>query len=263
MKSDGRAGISGSAKADINNYAVLLMAISRQIPWPRIFAEGAAIVVSILLALLIDAWWTERQDRANEADTLARLSAEMTVNIDRLNDPQYQLGKQATADLYNAVEAALANGEDSLEFPTLLLRRSMFVSSFEADTPILNAMIGSGWLELVENTDIVSAIADWESTLRSYTEHVQMSRLHLDSQFIPALIRRADVGPVFARRYGSNVLRSGIPDPKELTTIQIDLELKGLLGVRMDSTRITSAAVGWTSDAAAELLDALSNAQPD
>ena len=250
-------------KADINNYAVQLMASSRHIPWPRIFAEGAAIVVSILLALLIEAWWTERLDRENESDTLARLSAEMTVNIDRLNDPQYQLGMQATADLYGAVEAALKNGEDSLDFPTLSLRRSMFVSSFEADTPILNAMIGSGRLELVENTDIVSAIADWESTLRSYTDHVQRSRLHLDSQFIPALISRADIGPVFARRYETDVFRNGVPDPNELTTIRIDFELKALLGVRMDSTRITSAAVGWTSDAAEVLLDALSSAQTE
>jgi hypothetical protein len=250
-------------KADIDNYAVLLMVNSRQILWPRIFAEGAAIVVSILLAFSIEAWWTERQDRANEADTLVRLSAEMAVNIDRLNDPQYRLGFQATADLYNAVEAALENGEDSLDFPTLSLRRSMFVSSFEADTPILDAMIGSGRLELVENTNILSAIADWESTLRSYTELVQRSRLHLDSQFIPALISRADIGPVLARRYEFDLLRSGVPNPKELITIQIDLELKGLLGARLDTTGITSAAVGWTSDAAAVLFDALGNAQPE
>jgi len=35
----------------------------RNVEWPRLFAEGAAIVVSILLAFWIQAWWDERQER--------------------------------------------------------------------------------------------------------------------------------------------------------------------------------------------------------
>ncbi|MFT5452858.1 MAG: hypothetical protein ACI9N9_002356, partial [Enterobacterales bacterium] len=30
--------------------------------WPRILAEGAAIIVSILLAFSIDAWWEGREE---------------------------------------------------------------------------------------------------------------------------------------------------------------------------------------------------------
>ena len=36
------------------------MKSTSKIPWPRIFAEGAAIVVSILLAFSIQAWWDKR-----------------------------------------------------------------------------------------------------------------------------------------------------------------------------------------------------------
>ena len=39
--------------------------MSRPIPWLRVFAEGAVIVVSILLAFGIDAWWEGRQERAS------------------------------------------------------------------------------------------------------------------------------------------------------------------------------------------------------
>ena len=38
-----------------------------KIPWPRVLAEGAVIVVSILLALGAEAWWSARQDRTAEA----------------------------------------------------------------------------------------------------------------------------------------------------------------------------------------------------
>ena len=36
----------------------------KTIPWPRIFAEGTAIVVSILLAFAIEAWWEQRREEA-------------------------------------------------------------------------------------------------------------------------------------------------------------------------------------------------------
>ena len=44
-----------------------------EIPWPRILAEGAAIVVSILLAVSIEAWWNARQDIEDEQVILAAL----------------------------------------------------------------------------------------------------------------------------------------------------------------------------------------------
>ncbi len=53
----------------------------REIPWPRILAEGAAIVVSILLAFWIQAWWEERADRADESASLARLARDLDDDI--------------------------------------------------------------------------------------------------------------------------------------------------------------------------------------
>ncbi len=53
------------------------MAKRIEIHWPRILAEGAAIVVSILLAFWIQAWWDERQDRSDELVILAALVEEL------------------------------------------------------------------------------------------------------------------------------------------------------------------------------------------
>jgi hypothetical protein len=47
--------------------------VTRQVPWLRILAEGFAIVVSILLAFGIQAWWEDRQERAVEAALLTGL----------------------------------------------------------------------------------------------------------------------------------------------------------------------------------------------
>ena len=42
------------------------MEVRREIPWTTLFIEGVAIVVSILLAFAIDAWWDQRKGRAEE-----------------------------------------------------------------------------------------------------------------------------------------------------------------------------------------------------
>ena len=48
------------------------MKLVQNIHWPRILAEGAVIVISILLAFWIDAWWDRQQDAAQEKVLLPR-----------------------------------------------------------------------------------------------------------------------------------------------------------------------------------------------
>jgi hypothetical protein len=60
-----------------------------RIQWKRLIAEGMAIVVSILLAFSIDAWWNDLQERKDEAVILTTLLVEfrdIAGNIDDIND---------------------------------------------------------------------------------------------------------------------------------------------------------------------------------
>jgi hypothetical protein len=57
--------------------------------------EGLTIVLSILLAFAIDAWWDTNRDRETDAPLVTALQAELSTNRDRL-------------------EAILARGERSL-----------------------------------------------------------------------------------------------------------------------------------------------------
>jgi len=56
------------------------MAYTNQIQWKRISAEGAAIVVSILLAFSIQAWWDDRNEVKLEQRLLAALLVEFEQN---------------------------------------------------------------------------------------------------------------------------------------------------------------------------------------
>jgi len=64
------------------------MTKSPKIPWPRILAEGVAIVVSILLAFGIEAWWSNREVRLNVQENLIALRDELGSN---LREIEYEL----------------------------------------------------------------------------------------------------------------------------------------------------------------------------
>ena len=54
------------------------MTTHQKLPWKRLFAEGTAIVLSILLAFAIDAWWEDRSDQQAEQLLFQRLKADFT-----------------------------------------------------------------------------------------------------------------------------------------------------------------------------------------
>ena len=51
--------------------------MTSRLPWTRNVGEGVVIVVSILLAFGIDAWWGVRGERRLEAEYVSRLQAEL------------------------------------------------------------------------------------------------------------------------------------------------------------------------------------------
>ena len=61
------------------------------IEWKRLITEGFVIVVSILLAFAIDAWWDERQQIRDAEDQVARVVAELRANVELLEEQDRSL----------------------------------------------------------------------------------------------------------------------------------------------------------------------------
>ena len=206
-----------------------------KIPWKRIAVEATAIVASILLAFGIDAWWDEQKDRAEEAELRTRLTAEFSLNIERMDQVFWWNGRDAAVDIYNSIYSALDRNESTIEIPDLTLRRAMWAPTFEANTPVLDGLIRSGRLELIENEQILAELSTWERMVRDYAELAQRTRQNLDNRLIPALSTRANIGPVLVRNWGRPVFDEGIPNQNDMTIIRIDEELTGLVAVRIEN----------------------------
>ena len=82
------------------------MADLQKIQWRRIAVESVAIVISILFAFAIDAWWEERQERVEETEILVGLEQEFRETQTLIEDKlrQYGLMKTAVAELLVAFE---------------------------------------------------------------------------------------------------------------------------------------------------------------
>ena len=92
-----------------------------KISWRRILVEGLVIVVSILLAFGIEAWWQERGDRTAELEALVGLHAEFTAIRERLEGDTLFRGELAgVEDLYERVQALPLDG-GTLSAPDIML----------------------------------------------------------------------------------------------------------------------------------------------
>ncbi len=127
--------------------------MAKQVPWLRIFVEGAVIVLSILLAFGIQAWWDGFQEREEEREVLIGLEAEFV-------DLQARLQSLTATNRRRAelVERFLSDSVPKLEGLAV-------DSAFRAATVVnvldqggaLDALLSSGRLELIRDRDIPSA----------------------------------------------------------------------------------------------------------
>jgi hypothetical protein len=165
------------------------MAMRQNIQWPRIFAEGTAIVVSILLAFAIDTWWQERKEAETQHAQLQTLLGEFkaardhlvlqlgalqgslngTLNILRLSGPGAT--EAATADFRAAVSESLNVGVSAPRQGAL------------EDMLATRAGINYGRYDLWSNLQTWSMLM---SDLEVDAQHLESSR---EVNFIDALVR--------------------------------------------------------------------------
>jgi hypothetical protein len=234
------------------------MSDPQNIPWRRIAVEATAIVGSILLAFGVQAWWDERLERIDEAEQLARLHTEFTENIERISvraEP-YVANLDSTRAAFELIEAAQNQGDDDIKIPARTLRRMLYVPTFEADTPIMDGLIRSGRLEIIEDQSLLRPIAQWERQLRNYTAFSVRARRTLDTHLVPALAMRGDVGWVMmVERFSSS------PRSNETVTIRIDNEFKTLVAERFRNGSSAYTTFGSLKEAAEEVLAAIEASQ--
>jgi hypothetical protein len=137
--------------------------MSSRIPWPRVLTEGAMIVVSILLALTLDAWWDTRQEADREERVMESLFAESQTNLTRLDaNVAWRTGIDEATDAILAAAAVGANSISSDSLDHLLGSVSWWGGAGELEMSAVNAVVSAGDLTLIRNDELRLAVTDWQ-----------------------------------------------------------------------------------------------------
>ena len=136
-----------------------------QIPWLRVFVEGAVIVGSILLAFGIQAWWDESQERVEERQALESLAREFASAADVLDRDLLAIDSVALAA--NIVLGWTGPSADSRHADSLALLMPLItrVTDFQPPVGTLQALLASGELRLIRNDSLRAKLASFPSHL--------------------------------------------------------------------------------------------------
>ena len=169
----------------------------RQLPWLRISAEGMAIVVSILLAFWIQAWWDGRQDRLEEREILSSLLLEFHDLKDTLewSKGYNEAIRGSVRQLTNAAlgpQHTLSDQDIDRLIADLWWNQEL--SSWSA--PELSSVIASGDLTLVSNSTLRHHLGTWPIWLGHIRNTMQRDIDYFTNHQMPILSELTALGQV-------------------------------------------------------------------
>jgi hypothetical protein len=161
----------------------------RYIPWPRIFADGAAIVVSILLAFWIQAWWEGQQISVEEQRLLRQLKAEFEQNAELLivQRRRHEENFAAARNLLTVTGPRSENQGLDKESIEQDVHRLMLWWTYDPQMGVLNGMIQSGKLGVISSDQLRSNLANWPAKLQDLAEDELFLANHSKDVVIPLL----------------------------------------------------------------------------
>jgi hypothetical protein len=146
-------------------------------PWLQILAEGTAIMLSILLAFGIEAWWAERGERLEEREVMHGLETEFSAYHERLirDASRGEVAQRLLAEVLAAGPPGFSNA-----LPVSAADSSFFymvvVPTFDVEGGTLDALLTSGRLELIQDLDLRARLASWPGLIADIRDNELATR---------------------------------------------------------------------------------------
>lgn len=161
-----------------------------KIPWNRLTAEGAAIVLSILLAFAIDAKWEDYLARVEEHSFLSSIKSEIDANLAKIDK---QLSYRN--DMNTVIKSLFDASDGILDLsPTVLdshIHEVSFWSRSGFNTGTIDSLSQGGNLSIVAATELRSKLTDLQSLYRWVDEMERQEELFTRHYFTPFLMKNA------------------------------------------------------------------------
>jgi len=218
------------------------MVRTQNIQWGRLLAEGAAILVSILLAFWIDAWWQTSQERERELVVLQALLDDLIAIRQRV-DNQREYNEAMLAATTSLLQASVSGRDLEQEDTDALLRDVVWYNAPSTwYSATMDLLVSAGDLAALSNAELVTALASLHDRLGSASDRSGIDEVFYRETLIPFMQKRASLPQIL-----SGIEHApGMPDwsydfPElEIATrrdhrdLLRDSEFQGLLAAKID-----------------------------
>ena len=173
--------------------------LSTGIQWRRLLAQSLAVILSILLAFSIDAWWDSRQEVQRERELMIGLLADFRSSRPGL-EARLVLARRMAAGTAGFLDLAGAYEDPTaLTVPDSLVLSVLGGPTYEPTTNTLDAAVASGEIERLTSDELRAKLADWRRMLSDTREDELEVRRITNEQLAPLLARSLDLRTYFDR----------------------------------------------------------------
>ena len=160
----------------------------RRTDFGRLFLEGVLIVVSILLAFGIEAWWVRSREHAAEIEALQHLRDEFTATAERLaqTGERHESIRRSAKRLLGMTGPTPPAHLDTLAVDSLVMDL-LGAPTVEPETVTLDALVGAGRLDLLSSPELRRELASWSSAMADLAQEEQLAIAQMDQRFLPLI----------------------------------------------------------------------------
>ena len=199
------------------------MAESR--PWKKLILESVAIVLSILLAFSIDAWWDNREDQKARLVLLQRLQADFEAIKPELEsvEKEHAFRQGAARRLLASVSAGDAVAIND-QFDTDIAFTFIGSRTFQPGTGAVDAFVNGEGARLIDNGRLADLLLSWPGLVEELQEEEQRLLRIATDQWTPFLASRTDLAPFVAIFHRYNPAFGTLPDELFTGSTRLALE---------------------------------------
>lgn len=166
------------------------MSATKQISWPRVVVEGLLIVVSILLAFGIQAWWDGRSQAERRSALLEGLAAdfaEAEADLDRAMIRHREVVEHTARWL--VMSRTTAPSPSLAAVADTLVSEMLWSTTFGPPMGSVESLLAGGDMGLLESPALAKELTSWVARVQRLNQMERAGAGQLEREIIPYLLR--------------------------------------------------------------------------
>lgn len=172
---------------------------NQPIPWRRFLTEGTVIVLSILLAFWIDAWWQDSEERRRELVVLQALLSDLQTMRDEF-DQQRSYNEAILAATTRLLEAGTSGDQvlDQLQIDKLLGDIVWYNASGVWRSATMDLLVSAGDLAALSDMNLVRLLVPLQKRLEAAQARYRLDEAMYREELIPFLGSHGNLPQILA-----------------------------------------------------------------